>query len=75
MANVDYTAILGKRVKLTLTHPDDVFPPYHVFGVVVGFVNYANGYERFANSNEILFLEDGYDEPDYVYFSDLELID
>ena len=75
MANFDYTPFLGKRVKLTLTYPDDIFPPYDVFGVFVGFVNYADGYERFSNPNEILFLEDGYDEPDFLNFDEMELID
>lgn len=74
MAIVDYNALLGKRVKLTLTYPNDIFPPYDVFGVFVGFVNFADGYERFSNPNEILFLEDGYDEPDFVNFDHLELI-
>lgn len=74
MAIVDYTAILGKRVKLTLSYPGNVFPPYNVFGVIVGFVKCANGYEHFSNSNEILFLEDGFDEPDFVCFDDFELI-
>lgn len=75
MANFDYTPFLGKRVKLTLTYPDDIFPPYDVFGVFVGFVNYVDGYERFSNPNEILFLEDGYDEPDFLNFDEMELID
>lgn len=69
MAIVDYTAILGKRVKVKLTFID-VF----VFGVVIGFVKFADGYERFSSPNEILFLEDGCDEPDYVCFDDLEII-
>lgn len=74
MAIVDYTAILGKRVKLTLTYPNDIFPPCDVFGVFVGFVNCAEGYERFSKPNEILFLEDGADEPDFLVFDHLELI-
>lgn len=74
MAIVDYNAILGKRVKLTLTYPGDIFPPHDVFGVFVGLMNYADGYERFSNPNQILFLEDGFDEPDLVYFDHLELI-
>lgn len=74
MAILDYTSILGKRVKITLSYPNDVLPPYNVFGVIVGFVDFASGYEHFSCPNEVLFLQDGFDEPNFVVFSSLELI-
>lgn len=55
MANFDYTPFLGKRVKLTLTYPDDIFPPYDVFGVFVGFVNYADVMSVFLTRMKFCF--------------------
>lgn len=75
MANVDYTVILGKRVKLTLKPTFD-FPNFGdlvVTGVCVGFVVTAPNYPQFK-TDEILFLEDGFNEPDFFNFNHLELI-
>lgn len=74
MAIVDYNAILGKRVKLTLKSTFD-FPNFDlvVMGVCVGFIFVAPNYPQFK-TDKILFLEDGFDEPDFVYFDHLELI-
>lgn len=70
MAIVDYNAVLGKRVKLTS------YNSFYgsVLGYCVGFVVIAPNFERFSTS-EILFLEDGFDEPDFVNFDRMELID
>lgn len=75
MAVVDYTAILGKRVKLTLRPKFDLpnFGDLVVTGVCVGFVVTADNYPQFK-TDEILFLEDGFDEPDFTHFDVLELI-
>lgn len=74
MAVVDYTLILGKRVKLTLKSRLPNLGDLSVIGVCVGFVVTADNYPQFK-TDEILFLEDGFDEPDYVCFDYLELID
>lgn len=73
MAIVDYTAILGKRVKLTLQSKFPNLGDLVVNGVCVGFVVTADNYSKFK-TDEILFLEDGFDEPDFVNFDHLELI-
>lgn len=75
MAVVDYNAILGKRVKLTLQSKFPNLGDLVVSGVCVGFVVTAQNFPNFSNDNEILFLEDGFDEPEYVCFDHLELID
>lgn len=65
MANFDYTPFLGKRVKLTF------YNSFYgsVFGYCVGFVVTSPNFEKFS-TNEILFLQDGFDEPDFVNFVD-----
>lgn len=73
MAIVDYTAILGKRVKLTLQSKFPNLGDLVLNGVCVGFVVTADNYSQFK-TDEILFLEDGFDEPDFVNFDHLELI-
>lgn len=73
MAIVDYTAILGKRVKLTLQSKFPNLGDLVVSGVCVGFVVTADNYPQFK-TDEIFFLEDGFDEPDFVSFDCLELI-
>lgn len=73
MAIVDYTAILGKRVKLTLQSKFPNLGDLVVSGVCVGFVVTADNYPQFK-TDEILFLEDGFDEPDFLRFDVLELI-
>lgn len=73
MAIDDFTSFLGKRVRLTFNYPTDEIPPYLANGVIVGFVKYAECYEH-TPTNEVFFLEDGEDEPDFVHFDVLELI-
>lgn len=75
MAVVDYTSILGKRVKLILQSKFDLpnLGDLVVTGVCVGFVVTADNYPQFK-TDEILFLEDGFDEPDFVSFDHLETI-
>lgn len=75
MAVVDYTSILGKRVKLILQSKFDLpnLGDLVVTGVCVGFVVTADNYPQFK-TDEILFLEDGFDEPDFVHFDYLEAI-
>ncbi|MPX38538.1 hypothetical protein C0120_08545, partial [Moraxella catarrhalis] len=63
-----------KRVRVTRTFASDFIPPLVVSGVVVGFVQYAKGYEHFACMNEVLLLQDGFDEPDFIVFDDLSVI-
>lgn len=73
MAVVDYTSILGKRVKLILQSKFPNLGDLVVTGVCVGFVVTADNYPQFK-TDEILFLEDGFDEPDFVHFDYLEAI-
>lgn len=74
MANLDYKAILGKRLRLTLDFPnaEDAI----VTGVCVGYVVIDQNFSHKFKS-EILFLEDGFDEADFVScdFDRLEVID
>lgn len=70
MADLDYNAILGKRLKLTLISPFNLV----LTGVCVGFVATALSYPQFKTDG-ILFLEDGFDEPDFIDFDFLELIE
>lgn len=74
MTVIDYNAILGKRVKLTLLG-GEVCEDIEVTGRCIGFpvllpqYSYAHDLDR-----KILFLEDGWDEADFIYFDHLELI-
>lgn len=71
MANFDYNALLGKRVRLTCTFPNATVKPT---GVFLGYQVIAPAYSDSMNPNEILFLEDGYKDPDWIVFDDLEVI-
>lgn len=74
MAILDYNSILGKRVKLTLKSKFPNVGDLVLNGVFLGFVVTADNYPQFK-TDEILFLEDGYDELDFVCFDCLEVID
>lgn len=60
----DNHALLGKRLRLTLDFPNA--KNVIVTGVCVGYIVTVPDFRRFQN--EILFLEDGYDEPDFICF-------
>lgn len=70
MAVLDYTAFLGKRVKIAQIFDDECLIST---GVLVGFVKVSQDFPRF-NTDEILFLQDGFDEPDYISFDELEIL-
>lgn len=71
MAIVDYTSILGKRVNVIRVFPDEIIK---LTGVFLGYQVIAPAYSDSMNPNEILFLEDGYKDPDWIFFDDLEVI-
>ena len=75
MANLDYNVFLGKRVRVIRSYPDNIIPSVDLRGLFLGFVKYAEGYEFYSCPNEILFLQDGFEEPDFICFDFLELID
>lgn len=74
MAIVDYTSILGKRVKITQRSNIDGIDDLVSTGVFVGYNTIFPTFAKFFDVNEILFLEDGFDKPDFVHFDELELI-
>lgn len=64
MTALDYNALLGKRVEITqFSH---VFDDVTVEGIFLGYHVIHSSVNH--DSNEILFLEDGFDEPDWVHF-------
>lgn len=62
MAIQDYTSFLGKRVGFMI--PADLEPDVSITGVIVGVLNYAEGYE--CDGYSVLFLEDGHQEPEFI---------
>lgn len=65
MAIQDCTRFLGKRVRYTFF--DDFEGRFVSFtGRVLSMIVYAEGYQPEDGHSEVLFLEDGYDEPDYI---------
>ena len=68
MNAVNTNTLLGKKVGYW-TGQDfpkewNIQPVYHT-GVVIATFNVLNGFENMVGS-DILFLEDGYDEPDFI---------
>lgn len=74
MAVLDYKSILGKRVKITQRSTVNGIEDLVSTGVLVGYTIIFPTFANLSDPNEILFLEDGYDEPDFIHFDDLELI-
>lgn len=71
MANFDYNALLGKRVNVIRFFPDEIIK---LTGVFLGYQVIAPAYSDSMNPNNILFLEDGFKDPDWIVFDELEVI-
>ena len=69
MAVQDFTKLLGKRVTFDLDW-SLVYPSLGevqtVNGVIVAYLKYAKDYEPSNGITDVLFLEDGHDEPDFI---------
>lgn len=74
MSIVDYSSILGKRVKVTQSFETEEGDYLVSTGFLVGYVTISPSFTKFSNPNEILFLEDGFEEPDYITFDCLEVL-
>lgn len=68
--NFDYKSLLGKRLRFTFFLSDELII---TTGRCLGYHVTHPDFKHF--SNQILFLEDDFDEPDWICFEDFESIE